>query len=51
MTTRSISTVWMGVGILFTVLLGFTGFAQETRGFKFNNLTVSPYVNVEYNYD
>ncbi len=51
MATRSVPTVWMGIGVLSVLLLGFTGFAQETRGLKFNNLTVSPYVNVEYNYD
>jgi len=51
MTTRSVATAWTGIGILFVVFLGFAGLAQETRGLKFNNLTVSPYVNVEYNYD
>ncbi|MDD2460947.1 MAG: outer membrane beta-barrel protein [Kiritimatiellia bacterium] len=51
MATRCDATAWMGIGVLFVVLLGITGFAQETRGLKFNNLTVSPYVNVEYNYD
>lgn len=25
--------------------------AQDSRGFKFNNLTVSPFVNLEYRYD
>jgi len=31
--------------------LSVCSWAQETRGFKFNNLTVSPFVNLEYMYD
>ena len=35
-----------------TVLLPSSrSLAQDSRGFKFNNLTVSPYVNLEYAYD
>jgi hypothetical protein len=36
--------------VLAAALVG-RAVAQETRGFKFNNLTVSPYVNFEYMYD
>jgi hypothetical protein len=33
------------------MLAGGRAWAQDTRGFKFNNLTVSPYMNLEYRYD
>ncbi len=40
------------IGSLVLVLLsGGRALAQDTRGFKFNNLNVSPYVNLEYKYD
>jgi len=52
MTTRNVATASSGVGVLLAVLFGASAvFAQEARGLRFNNLTVSPYVNVEYNYD
>lgn len=35
----------------FFMTLGSVCQAQETPGFKFNNLTVSPFVNFEYSYD
>jgi hypothetical protein len=36
---------------LSVVLLAGRSLSQESRGFKFNNLTVSPFVNLEYSYD
>ncbi|MEI7900876.1 MAG: outer membrane beta-barrel protein [bacterium] len=36
---------------LALALLTFRSLAQDSRGFKFNNLTVSPYVNLECTYD
>lgn len=37
-------------GFLMVALAG-PALSQESRGLKFNNLTVSPFVNVEYRYD
>lgn len=37
--------------VVLAAALAGRAVAQETRGFKFNNLTVSPYVNFEYMYD
>ena len=51
MATRTVPYAMASIGFLFSVVLGLTGRAQETQGFKFNNLTVSPYVNLEYAYD
>ena len=40
------------VSLVIGVLSGSLLLAQDTsRGFKYNNLTVSPYVNLEYRYD
>lgn len=39
------------IGCLFVLLWAGHSWSQESRGFKFNNLTVSPYVNLEYRYD
>lgn len=39
------------LGCLLVLLSTCPAFAQDSRGFKFNNLTVSPYVNLEYTYD
>lgn len=51
MVTRTISCVLGSICFLFVSLLVPDSFAQDTRGFKYNNLTVSPYVNLEYSYD
>jgi len=51
MVTRTISHALVGIFCLFTVVGGSVSRAQETRGFKYNNLTVSPYVNLDYTYD
>jgi len=37
--------------LLLMATLSVCSFAQESRGFKFNNLSVSPFVNLEYAYD
>lgn len=42
------ATTW---GCLLVLMMAGRSWAQESRGFKFNNLTVSPYVNLEYSYD
>jgi hypothetical protein len=36
---------------MLVVSASFYSRAQDTRGFKFNNLTVSPFVNLDYAYD
>jgi len=51
MVTRTISHALVSIFCLFTVVWGSVSFAQETRGIKYNNLTVSPYVNLDYTYD
>ena len=49
MGTKRFSYVMAGVTGMFFVVFG--AYAQQPQGFKFNNLTVSPYVNLEANYD
>lgn len=39
------------LAVLLLVMMSFGSSAQDSRGFKFNNLNVSPYVNLEYTYD
>ncbi|MFO7937607.1 MAG: outer membrane beta-barrel protein [Kiritimatiellia bacterium] len=39
------------VGFLSVALLAQWSQAQESRGFRYNNLSVSPFVNLEYTYD
>lgn len=39
------------VACLLVATVGFRSMAQESRGLKFNNLSVSPYVNLDYTYD
>lgn len=39
------------LGLLLVLMLPVASFSQDSRGFKFNNLTVSPYMNLEYRYD
>ncbi|MDD4102210.1 MAG: outer membrane beta-barrel protein [Kiritimatiellae bacterium] len=51
MATRKTSFALSGIGFLLTVTMVLSGHAQSTSGFKFNNLTVSPFVNLEYSYD
>ena len=51
MATRTVPYAMASIGFLFTVMLGGSSHAQDTQGFKFNNLTVSPFVNLEYTYD
>ncbi len=51
MATRTAPYALVSIGFLFTVVLGLSSHAQDTQGFKYNNLTVSPYVNLEYAYD
>ena len=51
MATRKITHAFSGIGFLLTLLLCSQGHAQSASGFKFNNLTVSPFVNLEYSYD
>ena len=51
MATRTVPYAMASIGFLFTVVLGLSSHAQDTRGIKYNNLTVSPYVNLEYAYD
>jgi len=51
MATRAIPYAMASIGFLFSVVLGSASYAQDTQGFKFNNLTVSPFVNLEYTYD
>ena len=51
MATRTVPYAVASIGFLFTVVLGLSSHAQDTRGIKYNNLTVSPYVNLEYAYD
>lgn len=45
------NTTFASVVSLFTLLWGTMASAQETDGFKYNNLTVSPFVNLGYTYD
>jgi hypothetical protein len=44
---------WVAVGAAFVLLVsGLSARAQEeTRGLKFNNLSLSPFVNFDYTYD
>ena len=51
MVTRTFSYAALCIVFLFTCVLGAASYAQESHGFKYNNLTVSPYVNLEYAYD
>lgn len=51
MATRAVPYAMASIGFLFVVVLGGASRAQDTQGFKFNNLTVSPFVNLEYSYD
>ena len=52
MVTRTVLTARVRISLLFTLILVCgVARAQGTGGFKFNNLTVSPYVNLEYMYD
>lgn len=52
MATRTIRNAWIRIGFLFSLVLsGQVVLAQNSSGFKFNNLTVSPFVNLEYSYD
>lgn len=37
--------------VCLTVALAGPALSQESRGLRFNNMTVSPFVNVEYRYD
>lgn len=39
------------LGFLVALVLPAVSLSQDSRGFKFNNLTVSPFVNLEYRYD
>jgi hypothetical protein len=43
--------VGLGIGFVWLAVSALTGNAQSSNGFKFNNLTVSPFVNLEYSYD
>jgi hypothetical protein len=43
--------VGLGIGFVWLAVSALTGNAQSSTGFKFNNLTVSPFVNLEYSYD
>lgn len=51
MATRAVSNACISIGFLMVAVLVLSGYAQDTQGMKFNNLTVSPYVNLEYTYD
>jgi len=51
MVTRTISYVLVSICFLFLSVVNTVSFAQDSRGFKYNNLTVSPYVNLDYSYD
>jgi hypothetical protein len=51
MVTRTFSYAALCIGFLFTCALGTASFAQDTHGFRYNNLMVAPYVNLEYAYD
>jgi len=51
MVTRTISCAVLSVGFLLISVIGSPALAQETRGIKYSNLSVSPYVNLEYMYD
>ncbi len=52
MATRTIRAAWIRIAFLFCWLLATgQGIAQSSQGFKFNNLNVSPFVNLEYAYD
>jgi hypothetical protein len=39
------------LGCLLVLMWAGRSWSQESRGLKFNNLTVSPFVNLEYRYD
>jgi len=51
MVTRTISCVSVSICFLFVSVLGSGLLAQDSRGLKYNNLTVSPFVNLDYTYD
>ena len=51
MSKKTKNTTFASVVSLFTLLWGTMASAQETDGFKYNNLTVSPFVNLGYTYD
>ena len=51
MTRKSSSYASMGIVSLIAVMLGTSVCAQESHGIRFNNLTISPYVNLEANFD
>lgn len=51
MTKKSASYALMGIVSLVVVMFGPSVCAQESHGFRFNNLTISPYVNLEANFD
>ncbi len=51
MATRKTSYALSGIGFLLTLVMCSSSYAQSASGFKFNNLTVSPFVNLEYSYD
>ncbi|MDD3543738.1 MAG: outer membrane beta-barrel protein [Kiritimatiellae bacterium] len=51
MATRKPPYAASGIGFLLMLVLCLSGRAQSTSGFKYNNLTVSPFVNLEYSYD
>jgi len=51
MVTRTISCVFLSICFLFVSVVCPVSLAQDSRGFKYNNLTVSPYVNLDYSYD
>ncbi len=49
--SKMLREVNVAVCVVMAVALGGLSWAQQSRGFTFNNLTVSPYVNLEYMYD
>ena len=51
MATRVPPCALSSIGFLFASVFCSAALAQNGSGFKFNNLSVSPYVNLEYEYD
>ena len=51
MTTRNSRYVLASVVSLVSAMLGTAVYAADEYGFRFNNLTISPYVNLEANFD
>jgi len=51
MATRVPPYALSSIGFLFASVFCAAALAQNGNGFKFNNLSVSPYVNLEYEYD